>query len=562
VGARQAKWPEVDYIIGNPPYLGRPKKRDALGDGYVDALKTAYPTVSEDVDFVMYWWWLASLAVGGSAPRRAGLITTNSLRQLRNREVISMARRTGVQLVWVIADHPWVDDTAGAAVRVAMSVLGQARTAGLTEVLTVDERANVVSRTVTVVHDDLRRGVDVAAAAAVPLQANRGLSSQGFKVAGRGFVLTCAEATNIRSMDERYRSVVRPLLSGRDITTRLSHSFVLDFGLLDDSHARSYEVPFQIAYDRVHNVRQGRRSESQRTAWWRFDRPRPELRTALSALRRYFATPEVSRHRIFVSEPVDTAPDGTIVAVALDDSFSYGVLLSSTHTLWSLRASGTLEDRPRYNKSLAFDAFPFPDPVSHKRERVGQIAEQIDVHRRAALARDDRVTMTGLYNIIEKNRTGVPLSVKERTIHEVAACSVLQELHDELDALVAEAYGWPWPIEGEDMLERLVALHDERVEEEKSGLIRWLRPDYQIPRFAPAAAAAELALTKEITATPSQGVATVMAWPSSAVEQLSAIKSVAARVGTDSTAILSAFIKANEPLVRRHLETLTMMGEL
>jgi hypothetical protein len=36
---------------------------------------------------------------------------------------------------------------------------------------------------------------------------------------------------------------------------------------------------------------------------------------------------------------------------------------------------------------------------------------------------------------------------------------------------LAEAYGWPWPMEKEEILERLVALHDERVAEEQRGLV-------------------------------------------------------------------------------------------
>jgi aspartate/glutamate racemase len=47
--------------------------------------------------------------------------------------------------------------------------------------------------------------------------------------------------------------------------------------------------------------------------------------------------------------------------------------------------------------------------------------------------------------------------------------------------------------EQEALLERQVALHDERVEEEKRGVIRWLRPECQIPRFAPADAPASAA---------------------------------------------------------------------
>jgi hypothetical protein len=40
----------------------------------------------------------------------------------------------------------------------------------------------------------------------------------------------------------------------------------------------------------------------------------------------------------------------------------------------------------------------------------------------------------------------------------------------------------------EEVLERLVALNAERAKEEAAGFVRWLRPDYQIPRFAKGAA--------------------------------------------------------------------------
>src|SRR5690606_8300352 len=144
-----------------------------------------------------------------------------------------------------------------------------------------------------------------------------------------------------------------------------------------------------------------------------------------------------------------------------------------------------------------FDPFPFPSCDEDRASQIGQVAETVHQHREAALARDERVTMTGMYSVVEKLRSGEKLTAKEKAIHEIAACGVLKDLHDELDRLVAEAYGWPWPMEKEEILERLVKLHDERVAEEKRGLIRWLRPEYQIPRFAPEAAAAELDLPPE-----------------------------------------------------------------
>jgi hypothetical protein len=87
---------------------------------------------------------------------------------------------------------------------------------------------------------------------------------------------------------------------------------------------------------------------------------------------------------------------------------------------------------------------------------------------------------------VAKLRSEEALDVAEQRVHTLAACGVLRDLHDELDALVASAYGWSWPEDPAVVLERLVALHEERVEEERKGVVRWLRPDYQQPRFGAA----------------------------------------------------------------------------
>ena len=120
----KAEWPQADFVVGNPPFIGKLTIRGSLGDGYVEALRSTWPEVPESADFVMYWWnHAADLARLGKL-RRFGLITTNSLRQAYNRRVIAhhLVAKAPLSLVFAIPDHPWVDSADGAAVRIAMTV--------------------------------------------------------------------------------------------------------------------------------------------------------------------------------------------------------------------------------------------------------------------------------------------------------------------------------------------------------------------------------------------------------------------------------------------------------
>jgi hypothetical protein len=155
---------------------------------------------------------------------------------------------------------------------------------------------------------------------------------------------------------------------------------------------------------------------------------------------------------------------------------------------------------PRYNHSRCYKPFPFPEVIESQKVHIRELAEQLDAHRKRQQAQHPRLTMTDMYNVLEKLRMwekvdsgqlavgsgqlAVSLSDTERRIHEAGLVSVLKQLHDELDAAVFEAYGWPRDLSDEEILERLVALNAERAVEEARGLIRYLRPDYQAPETA------------------------------------------------------------------------------
>ncbi len=558
-GARPAEWPQADFIVGNPPYMGTKRMREAFGHGYVEALRATYREVPHSADYVMYWWYRAAREVADGRTIRAGLITTNSIRMAQNRVLVERAATMGAGVVWAIADHPWVADTDSAAVRVAMTVVGR-ESRGTTLVEVDDTGAVLREFLATHVNSDLSADLDVAGTAIVPLQEGIGLSSFGFMIAGAGFILDPAEAHSLMPADAEHQKIIRPYRNGRDLTQRPRGVFLIDFGLREEEEARTFPVLYDLVRSRVKPERDANNRAAMRRNWWRFGEPRKTLRAALDGLSRYIATVETSKHRFFTFLDASIAPDHKLICIGTDDAFHLGVLSSGIHVAWALATGGRLEDRPVYNKTLCFDSFPFPEATPELRAQIAELAEQLDQHRKDAIARDQRVTMTGMYNVVEKLRSSTPLIPGERSTHELAACGVLRDLHDDLNLLVAEAYGWPWPLAREEILERLVVLHDKRAEEEAAGEVRWLRPDYQVPRYGRelAAVPTELGLVTESE----QGATAPIPWPSAVVDQITALKDLLTRHSLTLDEAVSRFSGARSDVVQRQLDFLVSMGEM
>ncbi len=587
---RKAEWPQADYIVGNPPFIGDKRMRIALGDGYVDAVRGTWPGVPESSDFVMYWWHIAAETVRTGRARRFGFITTNSIKQTFNRRVVEAALKDNKQplaLAFVIADHPWVDSADGAAVRIAMTVGASTNEEGrllssTTETPNGNEEIEVVlAEQYGVIHANLKAGA--ATANAVVLAANSRLALRGITLVGSGFLV---DRTQIEHLDQG--ALLKSYRNGKDLTDKPRDVLVIDaFGLSEGELSRAYPATWQWLYERVKPERDHNSRASYKINWWIFAEPRSEWRAASATLARYLVTPMTAKHRLFLLESKETLPDQGLVPIASDDSFTLGILSSRLHVLWALVQGGTLESRPRYNQSRCFDTFPFPHASSEQQAQIRELAERLDAHRKRQQVQHPELTLTGMYNVLEKLRVGELLNAKDKTIHEQGLVSLLRELHDDLDSAVFAAYGWddlakqlvglpgattPLPdkpdaqAEAEEaLLLRLVELNSQRAAEEAKGQIRWLRPEYQNPGAtnAPEQAEVELDAGDEVAL---ESVAKVkkITWPKGMREQIAAVRNTLGTQTMSLETLVAHFAapKTTTPLIIEALAALEELGML
>ena len=485
-GWRARVWPEVDFIVSNPPFIGNKRMRELLGDADAEAVRAVYAAdgLPGDIEYVAYWWHKAALRLcePGSRLRRFGFITTNSVRQRQSGAVLRRHVGRGVVLQFACPDHPWIDpgeELGSAAVRISMTVGRRADEAGAGEAQFVEDldarrtagasrepgALRLRVRRVGRINADLTIGADLTEAR--PLAANAGLCFQGMNLVGEGFRVSAAEAEALRG--ERLRRYVQ----GRDLKAGSMSRYVIDLYDLDEASARA-AAPGCVAHlertvrpERIHNSR-----DVYARRWWQFGEPRPGLRRALVGLKRYIATPETSAHRFFVMVEADVVPDHQIYVVASEDLFVFGVLSSRVHGAWARRAGGSngVGNDSRWNSRSTFLPFPFPEASAGQRRAIGEIAGRLEATRRAVLAGCPGASLTGLYNVVECLRRGEAGSERERVAPEQAA-RVLA-LHDALDRAVLAAYGFAVDVGAEALLSGLLALNRERAEAEAEAAAR------------------------------------------------------------------------------------------
>ena len=467
----EPEWPAADVVIGNPPFIGGKLLNANLGEDYVSRIFTVYEgRVPAEADLVCYWFVKAGEHIGSGKAKRAGLVSTNSIRGGVNRRALQSATEDHpIFEAW--SDEPWVIN--GAAVRVSLVCFSRPDDGAVLE-------QRLDGQLVDAVHPDLTGNVDLTKAQR--LCRNIGVAFMGdtkggpFDVPGDQAREWLREPTNPNGRPNS--DVLKPWVNGMDLTRRPAGKWIVDFGWsIRQEEAALYEAPFQHAKEHVYPMRKQNDREAYRTYWWRHVEPRPGMWKALNGLSRYIATPRVAKHRLFVWLDVRICPDSAVISIARNDDTTFGILHSRFHEAWSLRLGSSLEDRPRYTPTTTFETFPFPKGLSPdipasdyaNDPRAVAIAEAA---RRLVELRDRWLNPPEWVEWVDEPVPGYPKrpmprdkatakKLKKRTLTNLynALPQWLADAHASLDDAVAAAYSWRADISEDEVLKKLLEMN-------------------------------------------------------------------------------------------------------
>ena len=452
-------WPQVDAIIGNPPFLGAKRLKPMRGAAYVNELRKAYPDVPGMADYCVFWIrrahdHLPECTVEQPTSGRAGLVGTQNIRSNKSRVGGMDHVVTSGTIVEAVDNQPWSGEA-----NVHVSIVNWAKTKdanllpasrrlwtqldkkGTKKGRVGESESNqqsyeLIYRDAPFINSSLSDEADVSGKVRLECNLVPKRCFQG-KIPGyEGFLLDATVAAKLRHDSA---DVIFPYLTGREMLDEFKiDRWIIDFGNRNMVDASAFKSAFTHCKQHVlpaveKTLREAENSDSDMASarrehldrWWQLWNRRDELSAALKKIPRYIGCSRVTRRPVMVFLSAKICPSDLVQVFALPDDYSFGILQSSLHFEWFRKSSRMkVESDTRYSVRDVFETFPWPQaPTLTQVRTVAKAAVKLRTLRAEAI-----------------EKTGGGLRDLYRTL-ELPGKHPLRDAHDELDAAVRDAYG-------------------------------------------------------------------------------------------------------------------------
>ncbi len=440
-------WPEVDAIVGNPPFLGGAKIRRELGPEYVRKLQNE--TGADGlVDLACYWFRRAHDRLRKGA--RAGFVATSGIRVGNAREAsLDYIVANDGTITSAVSSRVWPGESA---VNVSMVNWVRGHSDGPFQLI-VDDHTFSVDRISThlQLHADVSRTMDIAA--------NRSGMTNGVMFGHEAFRSCGSEGFPFDTGEGS--PVVRPVATGDDLlrgrmATAPDYCIYLA-NLNDEEEAKrvggsAFEHLRKHVYawlrERAESGRETNDYAAWLRKWWKPQKPREEFFRGVAELARIIVCPKVSARPSFALISTRFVPNNTMWIFAFDDDYSFGIVQSAFHWEW-VKAKGSRTREDFTFSTEVWRTYPWPqDPTEEQVVAVAQAGRELR-RVRAELMAENGWSLRALFQAAD-----------------VDGPHPLKDAQGVVDAAVRDAYGVP---ADQDAIDFLLELNQLVAEDEVQG---------------------------------------------------------------------------------------------
>lgn len=384
VNALRADWKEllngthIDYIIGNPPFLGsKLQSKEQKEDMTIvfNGVKNA-----GDLDFVAAWYIKAAQLMQGTSTK-AGLVSTNSITQGEQVGILwqELFNRYGVKIHFAHRTFKWSNEAKRNAA-VFCVIIGFA--AHDTKTKRIFEYETPISEPhemlVPNINPYLVNGEDFfITSKRRHIQANVPQIVFGsMPNDGGNFLFSDEEKEAFLALEPKAEKYIKPLISAKEYLNG-KNRWCLWLKNCPPNELSS----MSHVLDRVNNVKT-LRSESNRAATQKLAKTPMLFGEDRQPKGNYIFIPRhFSEQRDYM--PVDFFTDDCIagdtgLAVGNATLFLFGVLTAKIHMAWVQYVCGRIKSDYRYSNEIVYNNFPFPQDVTDKqREQIEVLAQAV-----------------------------------------------------------------------------------------------------------------------------------------------------------------------------------------
>lgn len=474
----QAKWPKVDVIIGNPPFLGAKLLKPERGPDYVNAVRKTYPEIPGMADYCVYWFNKAHTNLPKCTKEdpvagRAGLVGTQNIRNNQSRVGgLDQIAKDGT-IIAAVDNQPWQGEA-----NVHVSIANWMKTQDLDLVPkrkqlwfkvdqplagtgrrkrgtgSAEKSFEIDFRECDAINSALSDMVDVSGALVIEANTTPQRVFQGITPGHAAFVLTDHDRGALIDKSPKDTAVIYPYLIGDEVLsgTGVPERFVIDFQQRSMIEAQEFSAAFariknKVLPDRIKAADEGKDADGKMRPhhrqflekWWKLSWDRAEMIREIQKVSRYLVCSRVTKRPIFAFVSRTIRPGDALQVFLFEDDYSFGILQSNVHWLWFTTKCSKLEERFRYTPDTVFDTFPWPQTPTEK--------QIVAVANAAVAVRRERL----------KGLTLIKGGLRELyRLLELPGKNPLRDAHAGLDAAVVSAYGFNAK---KDLLKQIVELN-------------------------------------------------------------------------------------------------------